>query len=311
MANSKKRNEPFGCKNLQKFSLHDERKMRDLYMDTKQSKNGVWLADFSGLFDLVPGTGGRSQIQDEFSNATAVDWNVPLPLWRDEFDGQLAEGWDWENENSARWSLDENPGFLRIYLSPEAAGGENLLLRPVAPGDLTNVDAKLGSLQNNGGPTLTQALLSTSPAIDAGNPDGCRDHQGNLLNTDQRGVARIRRCDIGAYEYDSDYVIHNISLPILMRYHCPDFFDDFSNPASGWFVGEDDLELAGYMDGEYRVVAKSDAYIFMYRAPTCGHDNYTAEMDARWAGSTGASYGLVFEIKGDFTNYYLFEVNSD
>ena len=66
--------------------------------------------------------------------------------------------------------------------------------------NLIGVDAKLGPLKDNGGPTLTFALLAGSPAIDAGN---------NALIpadvvTDQRGpgYARIvgRAVDIGAYE---------------------------------------------------------------------------------------------------------------
>jgi CSLREA domain-containing protein len=69
------------------------------------------------------------------------------------------------------------------------------------PNDLSNTDPKLGPLTNNGGPTQTQALLSGSPAIDRGNPDGCPA-------TDQRGVPRPQdgdgsppgTCDIGAFE---------------------------------------------------------------------------------------------------------------
>jgi hypothetical protein len=38
------------------------------------------------------------------------------------------------------------------------------------PGDQINTDPMLGPLQNNGGPTLTHALLPGSPAIDAGDP---------------------------------------------------------------------------------------------------------------------------------------------
>ena len=66
----------------------------------------------------------------------------------------------------------------------------------------------LGPLQNNGGPTQTHALVDGSPALDAGDPGGCRDSQGALLSTDQRGFARhvdsnndgAARCDIGAFE---------------------------------------------------------------------------------------------------------------
>lgn len=69
-------------------------------------------------------------------------------------------------------------------------------------GNLLGVDALLGPLQNNGGSTLTHALLDASPAIDAANPGGCRDGDGNLLPSDQRGADRSvgGRCDIGAYE---------------------------------------------------------------------------------------------------------------
>ncbi len=43
-------------------------------------------------------------------------------------------------------------------------------------------------------------LYPTSPAIDHGDPSGCHDSVGNLLNTDMRGKPRFGLCDIGAYE---------------------------------------------------------------------------------------------------------------
>ena len=77
------------------------------------------------------------------------------------------------------------------------------------PGDMNNTDPKLGPLQNNGGPTQTMKLLPGSPAIDAGNPSGCTDSNGNLLTTDQRGRPRPGKedtggCDIGAFERQID-----------------------------------------------------------------------------------------------------------
>ena len=72
------------------------------------------------------------------------------------------------------------------------------------PGDLNGQNPNLGALQSNGGPTQTMALQTGSPAIDAGNPAGCRDFAGNLLTTDQRGAPRPDNgeagCDIGAFE---------------------------------------------------------------------------------------------------------------
>jgi hypothetical protein len=71
-------------------------------------------------------------------------------------------------------------------------------------------DLRIGPLQANGGPTPTRALLAAdsaarlpqSPAIDQGDPQGCRDANGAVLTVDQRGVARPFGAtdDIGAYQ---------------------------------------------------------------------------------------------------------------
>lgn len=71
-------------------------------------------------------------------------------------------------------------------------------------GNVTGLDPNLGPLQGNGGGTLTRELLGGSPAINAGNPLDCIGPNGIVLDTDQRGSARKGRCDIGAFEFDSD-----------------------------------------------------------------------------------------------------------
>jgi hypothetical protein len=87
--------------------------------------------------------------------------------------------------------------------SPDING--NLIGKPVSKGGNGIIDARLGPLANNGGPTLTHALLPASPAIDAG-----VIVSGPPLGYDQRGVPFSRavdgngdglvRIDIGAYE---------------------------------------------------------------------------------------------------------------
>lgn len=82
-----------------------------------------------------------------------------------------------------------------------ASGGHNVVsddtCNLTAAGDQPNTDPLLGSLADNGGPTWTHALLTGSPAIDAGDDAVCPA-------TDQRGVARPQgpACDTGAYEYE-------------------------------------------------------------------------------------------------------------
>ena len=82
-----------------------------------------------------------------------------------------------------------------------------------ATGDITSINPLLGPLQDNGGATLTHALLIGSPALDhiPSGANGC----GTTITSDQRNVVRPQGlgCDIGAYEaeYSSLY------LPLIMR----------------------------------------------------------------------------------------------
>ena len=70
-------------------------------------------------------------------------------------------------------------------------------------GNIITDDPQLAPLDHNGGPTKTHALLTGSPAIDAGDPDFSSPPQ-----FDQRGAPRVidgdrvtgGRIDIGAYE---------------------------------------------------------------------------------------------------------------
>lgn len=60
------------------------------------------------------------------------------------------------------------------------------------PSSVNSTDAQLGPLRDNGGPTLTMAPLSGSPAIDLGVNAVAVDSAGVPLATDQRGVGFAR-----------------------------------------------------------------------------------------------------------------------
>jgi hypothetical protein len=66
--------------------------------------------------------------------------------------------------------------------------------------DLLNVDPLLGPLQNNGGTTKTMALLTGSPALNAGDP-------AQLGVADQRGVVRSGGVNIGAYQASASALV--------------------------------------------------------------------------------------------------------
>jgi hypothetical protein len=92
------------------------------------------------------------------------------------------------------------------------SGGYNLIqsvtgctITGTTTGNILSQDPKLGLLGDNGGPTLTRALLTGSPAIDAGSPAAPGSGGNACTISDQRGIARPQpasgRCEIGAMEF--------------------------------------------------------------------------------------------------------------
>jgi hypothetical protein len=145
------------------------------------------------------------------------------------------------------------------------SGGHNLVINSAGSsglvngvdGDVVGVDAQLGPLTDNGGPTPTHALLAGSPAIDAGNNDGASE-------TDQRGMPRPvdggptgrDRVDIGAFEVvnhapvavDDAYEVDRDGVLIIpsQYYRSQEFKDDPGWTSSG--NGEAGNHF-GYQDG--------------------------------------------------------------
>jgi hypothetical protein len=66
------------------------------------------------------------------------------------------------------------------------------------------IDPLLGPLQDNGGPTLTHALLAGSPALNAGDSD-------QLGVADQRGVIRTGGVNVGAYQASASAFVVTVS----------------------------------------------------------------------------------------------------
>ena len=176
-------------------------------------------------------------------------------------------------------------------------------------GDLLDVDAMLFSLTGSPG---YHPLLPGSPAIDAGNPAGCTDHLGASLDTDQRGVARVGRCDIGAYEFDpaNDPLTH-VFLPVVTRNYCaPLYTDDFSDPGSGWPISDDGDIQYEYLDGEYRILVRNTNR-WAGAAPGFKASDYVVTVDVRNVTGLYGSYGLTFGLSNDWSQFYSLEIDPD
>lgn len=182
-------------------------------LDRNQARAGGGINHFGGSLNMTNDTLSGNIATDNggglYSNSSAVLNLVTFSLNRAS-DGTDTGGNIFNDEGSlsisnslvvealAGGNCFNSNGFLNSLgynLDSENSCGFN------APGDLTNTDPQLGPLQDNGGPTWTQALPPGSPALDQ-IPDGVNGC-GTTFTTDQRGLSRPQgpACEMGAYEY--------------------------------------------------------------------------------------------------------------
>ena len=119
------------------------------------------------------------------------------------------------SQSSSSWAICSTSGHIRPTSGHHNLIGQNTGAGTSGCAGFTNgtngnlvgtaatpIDPTLGPLANNGGPTLTRALLSGSPAINNGDATDCQTTPVN--NLDQRHQSRHATtrltCDIGAYD---------------------------------------------------------------------------------------------------------------
>jgi hypothetical protein len=178
------------------------------------SGNVAWVA--GGLF--------ASQGYVNLNNITVTDNVATVTGFSDTGGGGIANSGDGSNfivENSiiAGNVAVNGADCLNTFTSR----GHNLIgtskgcTFPAAAGDQIGpvnslINPMLNELKDSGGPkfTLTHALQSNSPAIDAGNDSTC-------ASNDQRGVERPQGtgCDIGAFE--AEYTLVNVKIGSVDR----------------------------------------------------------------------------------------------
>lgn len=89
-------------------------------------------------------------------------------------------------------------------------------------------------------------------------------------------------------------------LPFLYKGNTSfEYFDDFSDPASGWKIGNHPNLSYGYLNGEYQIIIKNINSAWFVTPDLALPANYKIEVDARgYALSVDqGSYGLVFGTK--------------
>ena len=106
------------------------------------------------------------------------------------------------NLDLAKYEPDVNRGTVSASHSLVETLAEEIPVESGVSGNLVGVDPALAPLADNGGPTMTHALLDSSPAMDAGDNTVCAAEPVN--SRDQRGVERPQGagCDMGAFELE-------------------------------------------------------------------------------------------------------------
>jgi hypothetical protein len=101
-----------------------------------------------------------------------------------------------------------------------------------------------------------------------------------------------------------------VYLPLVLRNFCAPFRDDFSNPASGRFVGDTGQLRWEYLNGEYRMLVRPTDSWAGARAPaTCFE--YTVAVDVRNQTGVDGTYGLIFGLSADWQQFYTLEIAPD
>jgi hypothetical protein len=106
--------------------------------------------------------------------------------------------------------------------------------------------------------------------------------------------------------------VATVYLPLLVNNYLPPFsyFDDFSDPGSGWHIIDIGDVRVGYQDGEYEILLRYELWSAGILAPIDAVGDCSVEADIRrHAGSEGL-YGLIFGL-ASWDHFYTFIVDPD
>jgi hypothetical protein len=117
-----------------------------------------------------------------------------------------------------------------------------------------------------------------------------------LVTTDDSFISNLFVDDV---TLEGQSFSHSVYLPMVMNGFCPgyDYFDDFSDPDSGWYPGVSGSVTHEYVDGEYQI-RFDDFWVPWFVTPDLAipSSNYRVEVDLPndWVDPGG--YGLIFGV---------------
>jgi hypothetical protein len=106
--------------------------------------------------------------------------------------------------------------------------------------------------------------------------------------------------------------VATVYLPLVVNnYLSPySYFDDFSDPSSGWHTEDTGDVRVGYQNGEYEILLRYALWSAGILAPIDGVSDCSVEADIRRHTGSEGLYGLIFGLV-DWDHFYIFIVDPD
>ena len=125
----------------------------------------------------------------------------------------------------------------------------------------------------------------------------------NSAGTYNIGYATAQVCSANPIPPGNNFVY----FPIISKPPAPTcaayYTDNFSDPKSGWYTGEDSASKFAYINGEYQIWVKNSNEAQSV-TPGAKATDFTASVSARRTSGTSGTYGLVFGINEGWSQFY-------
>ena len=113
-----------------------------------------------------------------------------------------------------------------------------------------------------------------------------------------------------AIKQDFVQVMPSVYLPIVTRKACQSYFDDFSDPNSGWPNFENENKRYDYIDGEYEILVKN-ADSWAGASPDFLAAEYQVGVEVHSTSGVIGSHGIIFGLTEDWSGFYTFEIDPE
>jgi hypothetical protein len=97
----------------------------------------------------------------------------------------------------------------------------------------------------------------------------------------------------------------------MFRNYCPPlYFDDFSDSGSGWPIHDSGSSRREYLAGEYRILLRNTDW---WAGAKSGFkaSNYIVAVDVRNVTGVDGTYGLLFGLSDNWTQFYSVEIRTN